>query len=87
MLIINHKNATSQLVSHDLDSRKLLRDLLEELRKLHYYRLEVSISQVLAIDSIAFYNPFWIHMSKIWQDFSKKVDHCLLINFSKIFDW
>ena len=31
MLMINHKNAISQLAGHDLDSQKLLRDLLKEL--------------------------------------------------------
>ena len=58
MLMIKHKNATSQLVRHDVDSRKLLRDLLKEPRKLHCYRLQVSISQALAIDSVAYYNSF-----------------------------
>ena len=45
MLMTNHKNATSQLVGPDLDSRKLLRDLLKEFQKLRNYRLQVSISQ------------------------------------------
>ena len=57
MLMIIHKNATSQLEGHDSDSRKLLRDLLKELIKLHCYRLQVSISQALAIDNVAYYNP------------------------------
>ena len=56
--MINHKIATSQLVGHDLDSRKLLRDLFKELRKLYCYRLQVSFSQALAIFNVANYNPF-----------------------------
>ena len=35
-----HENAASQLLGHDLDSRKLLRNMLKELRKLHCYRLQ-----------------------------------------------
>ena len=58
MLMINHINATSQLVGHDLDSRKLLKELLKELRKLDCYRLQVSISQALAMNNVAYYNPF-----------------------------
>ena len=58
MLMINHKNAASQLVGHDLDSRKLLRDPLKELRKLHCYRLQVFISQALTMGNVAYYNPF-----------------------------
>ena len=53
-LIINRKNATSQSVGHHLDSRKLLRDLLKDLRKLHCYRLQISIFQALAIDNVAY---------------------------------
>ena len=37
--MVNHKNAASQLVGHDLDSQKLLANSLKELQKLHYYRL------------------------------------------------
>ena len=55
MLIVIHNNTTSQLVSHNLDSRKLLRDLLKEL---DYYQMQVSIYQALAIDNDAYYNPF-----------------------------
>ena len=40
MLITIHKNATSQLVEHDLDSQKLLIDQLKELPKFHYYQLK-----------------------------------------------
>ena len=58
VLMINHKNTTSQLEVHDSESQKPLRDLLKELRKLHCYRLQVSISQELAIDNVAYYNPF-----------------------------
>ena len=39
MLMIIRKDVTSQLLGQDLDSRKFLRDLLKELRKLHFYRL------------------------------------------------
>ena len=53
MLMINHKNPTLQLVGHNLDSRKLFRDLLKELQKLHCYRLQIFITQALAIDNFA----------------------------------
>ena len=56
--MINHENATLQVVGHDLDSRKLLRDLLKDLRRLHCYRLQISISQALAKDNVAYNNPF-----------------------------
>ena len=56
--MINHKNAASQLVGHDLSSRKLLKDLLKEPRNLRFYQLQVSISQALAIDNAVYYNPF-----------------------------
>ena len=49
--MINRKNATLQLVGHDLNSRKLFRDLLKELQKLHCYRLQVSITKALVIDN------------------------------------
>ena len=62
MLMTNYKNATSQLVGHDLDSWRILRDLLKELRKLHGFRLQISISQALVIDNNAYYNFFWIHI-------------------------
>ena len=52
MLTINHKNETWQLVGSDS------RDLLKKLRKLHCYRLRVSISQALAIGNVAYYKPF-----------------------------
>ena len=45
-------------LGHDLDSQKLLTNLLKKLQKLHYYRLEVSISQALGISNVAPYNPF-----------------------------
>ena len=57
MLMINHKNSTSQLVGYELGSRKLSRDLLKEFQKLHYYPLPVTISQPLAKDNVAYYNP------------------------------
>ena len=60
MLMINHKNSTSQLVGYELGSRKLSRDLLKEFQKLHYYPLLVTISQPLAKDNVAYYNPLWI---------------------------
>ena len=44
-LIINHSNATWQLIGHNLDNQKLLRDLLDVLQKFHFYRLQVFISQ------------------------------------------
>ena len=58
--MINHKNSTSQLVGYELGSRKLSRDLLKEFQKLHYYPLPVTISQPLAKDNVAYYNPLWI---------------------------
>ena len=64
---------TSQLVGHDLDSRKHLKDLLEELRKLHCYWLQASISQALAIDNIAYYNPFLIHIEILTGYFQRKL--------------
>ena len=80
-----YKNVTSQLVGHDLDSRKLSRDLLKEFQKLHCYRLQISITQALAIDNFAWYNPLWIYLN-FDRTFSKTVDNCLLINFAKNFD-
>ena len=58
MLIINHKDRTLQLEGHNLV--EALRDLLKELRKLHYYRLQFSKSHALAIatDNVAQYNAF-----------------------------
>ena len=58
MLMINHKNTTSQLEGHDSDCEKPFRDLLKELGKLHCYRLKVSIFQELPIGNVAYYNPF-----------------------------
>ena len=51
-LMINHKNATFQLMGYDLDSQKLLTDLLREHQNLFYYLMQVSISQALALDNI-----------------------------------
>ena len=50
--MVGPENAISQLVDYDLDSWKFLRDLLKEFQKLHYYWLEGSNSQSLAIDSV-----------------------------------
>ena len=72
---MHHKNTVSQLEGQDLDSQKLLTDLLKKLQKLHFCRLQVWISQVLAIGSV-----------EISSWFSQKVDDCLLINVSKIFE-
>ena len=58
----DHKKATLQLVGDDFDSRKLMRDLLKELRKPYFYQLQVSISQALAIGNVVHYNPFSIHI-------------------------
>ena len=52
LLMINHKYTTLQLVGHDLDSRKLLGDLLKELQMFHCYRLQTSIFQALTIDNV-----------------------------------
>ena len=57
---------------HDLDSQKLLRDLLKELRKLHCYRLQFSISQALAMNNVLYYNPFWIHIEILTGYFQRK---------------
>ena len=50
--MVGPENAISQLVDYDLDSWKFLRDLLKEFQKLHYYWLEGSNSQSLAIESV-----------------------------------
>ena len=44
-LMINHNNATWQLIGLNLDNQKLLRDLLDVLQKFRFYRLQVFISQ------------------------------------------
>ena len=51
-LMISHKNATFQLMGYDLDSQKLLTDLLREHQNLFYYLMQVSISQASALDNI-----------------------------------
>ena len=84
--MINQKNATSHLKDHDLDSLKLFTDLLKELRKLHYYWLQVYISHVLVINNVTYYNPFWMDIEILTGYYLKKVDNYLLINFSEKFD-
>ena len=70
-----------QLLGHKLGSRKLLTDLLKERQKFHYYGLQVFISQALAIDSIAYYNPFLNPQWNIYSSYNKILEQGMLFKF------
>ena len=70
-----------QLLGHKLGSQKLLTDLLKERQKFHYYGLQVFISQGLAIDNIAYYNPFLNPHWNIYSSYNKILEQGMPFNF------